>query len=78
MDDEFDFGRRAAAAAAALNDRIERCHEEVACPKCHAPVGERCRRALRQFTRHGTYAKGQPVLKHPHAERVRAAGIAVR
>lgn len=58
-----------ARAAAEANKRIANCHEVVACPKCHAPIGERCRRARAQHTRRGVFATAEPVLKHPHRER---------
>jgi hypothetical protein len=55
---------RLLAAAAAANERIENCHVEVACPKCGAPVGERCVRAhpVRSWAE-------QPPVLHPHRER---------
>lgn len=56
------------AAAEEADARIASCHERVACPKCHAPVGLPCRRALRQFVASGIYAIGQPVVG-PHRER---------
>lgn len=55
------FEKRALAAAAAANERIERCHEQVACPTCGAPVGERCWPVRRNMDI-------RP-LKHPHRAR---------
>lgn len=68
--DEFvTVEHRMLLAAAEANARIASCHEEVACPKCHAPAGTKCVRALRQFAARGIFATGQPTLKHPHRER---------
>lgn len=50
------------ARADALNARIANCHTEVACPRCRAPVGERCRNMTR------SYLRGRPI-KHPHEAR---------
>lgn len=72
------------AAVAAAEERIERCHEIVACPRCSAPIGRRC--AAMQGYGGGGYAKlevrvglaDDPTerfvrlgreLKHPHRER---------
>lgn len=82
------------AAADRLNLRVVSCHERVACPTCHAPVGDRCVRKgtrARPILWHGPYGWGErmnaeeqrrldelPRLKHPHAERIRADGIALR
>jgi hypothetical protein len=68
-----DFARLADRVADELRRRQRTVHERVACPKCLAPVGERCR--------HLSVARGWPygrVLKHPHRERLRADGIAER
>ena len=45
-------------AAAEAERRIATCHERVACPRCRAPVGSRCRSMLSGV-----------VTKHPHRER---------
>lgn len=37
----LDDARDHAANVVAM---LDACHERVACPKCKAPVGERCRR----------------------------------
>lgn len=64
-----DIEERMMRAVEEANERIRTCHERVACPKCLAPVGARCRRALRSMMRTGVFATGQPELKHPHRER---------
>lgn len=59
----------AVEAADRLNARIESCHEEVACPRCGAPVGHECRQMPAGFR---VAIPGTPpgrVLKHPHRER---------
>lgn len=69
-------------AAAEANERVARCHELVACPRCSAPVGSRCAAVRGAF---GGYARietrvgdGEPTVrfvrlgeltKHPHRER---------
>jgi hypothetical protein len=53
-------------AANDANRRIATCHERVACPKCNAPVGERCRRMPRGY--HGMGPSGA-ILKTAHEER---------
>jgi hypothetical protein len=59
------------AAAAEANERIATCHERVACPKCAAPIGERCRRMPRGYS--PAYARlGRPqpsTTVAPHQER---------
>lgn len=50
--------------AARLQERIATCHEVVDCPRCHALIGERCRR-VRGYR---TPPPSEP-LKHPHRER---------
>ena len=50
-----------------LNERIATVHERVECPKCCAAVGQEC-----------ANLRGGAALKHPHAERIRAAGIPLR
>lgn len=57
-DHEEAIERRLMAAADEANARIASCHEEVACPKCLAPVGVKC-----------TNLRGGSELKHPHRER---------
>lgn len=59
------------AAADEANERIRTCHEVVACPRCRAPIGRRCRRMPRGFSeaseRRGL---GQPgAIVGPHRER---------
>lgn len=60
---------RLLAEAARLEARAARCHEEVGCPRCGAPVGHECRKMPQGFTVAipGT-PPGRP-LKHPHRER---------
>lgn len=55
------------AAVDAANRRIENCHEEVACPKCKAPIGERCRRMPRGY-QPGAFMQIARVVG-PHSER---------
>ncbi len=63
--------------AAELVERQRTVHERVACPRCEAPIGERCVRASgRGWTQ--TDAGGIYALKHPHAERLQADGIELR
>lgn len=71
MNPDDELTRRMEAAAAELNRRVATVHERVACPRCGAAIGVKCRYGQR------TYRRGQP-LKHPHAERLRADGIALR
>lgn len=61
-------------AARAVEERIATCHERVVCPRCVAPVGERCIRARRD----GRFSLLDQPLKHSHAERLRADGISLR
>jgi hypothetical protein len=49
-------------AADEANQRIANCHAEVACPRCLAPVGSRCR-SMVSGRRSGFETK------HPHRER---------
>jgi hypothetical protein len=55
------------AAAAEAERRIATCHEVVGCPRCKAPVGERCRRMPRGWQR-GAYVQIAQVVG-PHRER---------
>jgi hypothetical protein len=89
-----EFEARAAAAVEELNRRVESCHERVACPTCHAPVGDRCVRkgtCARPILWYGPNGWDEkmnaeeqrrldelPRLKHPHEARIRADGIALR
>jgi len=66
-----DFERRAAQIAEEDYERRGNVHEIVACPKCHAHVGQKCRRMPLGY---GPVQWG-PEVKHPHHERLRAAGI---
>lgn len=59
--DEKATFRRMFAAADDLIERIATCHERVACPRCGAPVGQRCR----------ALPKNVRATKHPHDERWR-------
>lgn len=57
--------------AADVSARVERCHEVVACPKCGAPIGERCVRVVRGhgYGHGGAPGWTPPPLKHSHRER---------
>lgn len=57
-DDRGDFERTVGEVVAALNARIETCHERRACPACGAEQGAGC---VHRST-------GRPV-KHPHDAR---------
>lgn len=63
------------AAAERLRERVETCHERVACPKCAAPRGSRCW-DLRH--RHGPQDAPPPYAKHSHRERIEADGTPLR
>lgn len=62
--DQRLFEARATLAVAESNERIERAHEQVACPSCGAPIGTRCWQLS---------GRGKPLrhitLKHPHRKR---------
>lgn len=74
---------RLLVAAAEANERIARCHEVVACPRCRAPVGARCAGLqgaggggyavlevrAGQFPPKTTYVRMGRELKHSHRER---------
>ena len=64
-------------AAVAHMDRIDSVHERVACPKCSAPVGKRCRKLPRGYF---SIDLDDPALmcKSPHQERLSADGIYLR
>jgi hypothetical protein len=65
------------ASIDAAQERIATCHERVDCPKCWAPTGVRCR-ALPAGYVIGVRGGGSGrTLKHSHAERLRADGIAL-
>lgn len=64
-------------AARELDARAGTVHERVACPRCRAPVGGRCRampRGWAQGDGWGTALSGR-LLKHSHPERLHADGI---
>lgn len=65
---------RMEAAVGELNERVARCHEVVPCPRCCMPTGVACV-ALKA----GGFVR-EPVVetKHPHGERIAAAGIPLR
>lgn len=50
-------------------DRVAAVYNYTACPRCDAPVGERCRRMIGGVGYRGKHNK------HPHRERLHAAGI---
>lgn len=54
------------AAAEDAAERIRTCHERVACPKCDAPIGERCRRMPAGFV---GGVRGRDAVVGPHRER---------
>lgn len=60
-------------AVAELRERIGTVHQRVACPTCKAGIGIRCVRV--RTRRSGPLAPPPVTLKHPHSERLRAAGI---
>lgn len=75
------MARAMEAAVAELNERVANVHDEVECPRCGSPVGMRCRLVQRPHYGAGPAPAGRPPgreLKHSHAERLRAAGIALR
>jgi hypothetical protein len=61
MSGEDDFEARVAAAAAEAQERIARCHEVVACPRCRSGAGEPCVSMSKSVH--------DRELKHPHVER---------
>jgi hypothetical protein len=65
-------------AIAWLRERIEAVPNRVACPTCHAPVGQPCRRVRAQLVRGAAYPVFEPVLKQPHERRLRADGLSLR
>lgn len=60
--------RRLMAAAVAANERIASCHEVVACPKCGAPVGVRCRSMPRGYRPLDGPGRVR-ILRSPHRQR---------
>lgn len=50
-------------AVADTNALIDTCHERRACPRCGAPLGERCHSLARSST------ASPRTVKHPHRER---------
>jgi hypothetical protein len=62
-------------AAAAIEARVATCHERVACGKCWAPPGVRCRAMPAGYVIGPRGGGSGRVLKHSHAERLRADGI---
>lgn len=73
-----EFERRAERVAAELHERVATVHERVACPRCLAPVGERCVRMSTHYVGWAGAEEGPSPLKHSHRERLRADGIAER
>lgn len=59
------------AAAAEANERIARAHEVVACPKCHAPKGKKCRSMPRGYRPLDAGDRAARELKTPHRQRWR-------
>jgi len=47
-------------------DKVRTCHERVACPRCTAPVGERCCEMPKGWKKFGL--RGRALL-HAHKER---------
>lgn len=62
-------------AAEALERRVATVHERVACPKCRAPVGERCWHMGYHSVPHNISRRP---IKNPHRERAAADGIRLR
>lgn len=57
------------ALGRALNEKIDTCHERVACPTCGAVVGDRCHRKGALYLP-GYKGYAAPAwLKHPHDAR---------
>lgn len=76
-EEQAALGQLAEAAAARMK-LIDTCHERVACPKCGAPVGERCHKLSSRPARDAPLAMRErssptpPVeAKNPHEERWR-------
>lgn len=67
MTDHLSVPQRLADVARELEQRVAVVHQVVACPRCHAGVGVRCVHVRRGGT-----------VKHPHVERLAAAGIRLR
>jgi hypothetical protein len=72
-----DFERLAERVAAELRRRVQTVHKRQPCPRCGAPVDVRCRSMPAGWRPSDERGSGRP-LKHPHAERLRADGIADR
>lgn len=68
------FKARMDEAIAKMQERIDSCHERVACPKCAAPAGARCCRMPAGYS----LPHIRKETKHPHDERLRADGIFLR
>lgn len=66
----YDVEASLRQAAADAEARIALCHEKVACPKCGAPIGTRCRSMPRGYRPldHGGHPAARE-LKHPHRQR---------
>jgi hypothetical protein len=54
--------------------RVATVHERVACPRCQAPLGKRCRRMPLGYGIGITPGYGRE-MKYPHDERLRSDGI---
>lgn len=65
----FEMQRRMTEAAEAANERIRTCHERVACPKCGAPVGTKCRAMPRGYRPLDLGDRAARELKSPHRQR---------
>lgn len=57
------------AAAAEANERVARCHEVVACPKCFAPRGVKCRAMPAGYVVGSRGGGSGRELRNPHRER---------
>lgn len=67
--------------AAEIREMQATVHERVLCPECRAPVGRRCVSMITGgwWREPGPGVAEHPhTLKHPHARRLRAAGIYAR
>lgn len=69
---------RLLAEAARINALVESAHERVDCPTCWAPKGRRCMAMPKGYVVGRTGSVSGREILHPHAQRIRAAGIPLR
>lgn len=67
-----------ARAARELEERVATVHERVACPKCGAPKGKRCRSMPRGYRPLDAGQRGARELKTSHRWRLTADGTYLR